>query len=224
MTRTDVEGDLILGTFVVDPKTVDLGSDDVYQEEVDVPLIDRTDLVIPDLEFILRHEQENYLPPLVEGNEDGLICVGNNGFLKAHKNVGTGLIYAHLVRPIFGQEVIPTEVLAKRYALGGPLTDSPKLARDRSTFLFFEKRGLNPDSRMFLQHEVDMFAESVTGKPTHLPVTLYHAMGVARIPNRYGSLDIQAQKKLTQGLQDFYASLENTFGPLRSINGEKVDH
>ena len=225
MPKTDVEQERIIGTFVGPTNNLLLGDDEIYQDEVTVPLVEKADRVIPDLEFMLRHDEGNYHSPLVEQRGDSLIAVGNNGYLEAHRNVGTNLVHFHLTRPLNGSDSSSAEEVKRLFGAYGPVGRSPDQEKARSTFLFFEDRTKfqSADTISFLQEAIDGFASEVTGKPRAQIFIPYRPQGAVNISNDYGPLDIGAQTKLMQGLPGLYAELEKKFGPIRSINGEKKD-
>lgn len=227
MPKTDIEQEIVIGTFLSPTNNILLGEDEVYQDEVTVPLVDKTELIIPDLEFMLKHEPGNYHLPLAEQRDNSLIAVGNNGYLEAHQNIGTNSVYFHLTKPLSGLDPIPTKEVKRLFGIWGPVNKAPSqnLASDR-TFLFFEDRNQfqGRGTKDFLQRTVDNFASEVAGEPISHICVPYTSQGVVSISNRYGPLDIAAQTRLIQGLPELYTKLEEKFGPIRSINGEKKDN
>ena len=220
MTRTDVEEERIIGTFMISAGNIRLGEDEVYQDEVDVPILDRADLVLPDLEFMLRHEPGNYLPPLAEQRDDSLVAVGNNTYLEAIQRTNpSSWTYFHLTRPLSGLTPMTPEKLREHFGAYGPINEVPDQTKDRKTFLFLEDR-----NRLHRSRTRKQIQQTLDGTALNMGFKIHKEQGAIEIYNTPARLDVEAQTKLMGELPKFYASLEERFGPIRSINGERRDN
>ncbi len=220
MTRTDIEREIIMATLMTPAKSIVLGEDELYPDEVDAPLVERVDLVVPDLEFMLKQEEHNYLLPLAEHRDGKLVAVGNNGYLEAHQRVDPNYwIYFHLTKPLDGTEPTPVAEVERIFGTSGPMTNSTSQAGTGKTFLFLEDRKILQRGRADI--DVIRASEVFTEPPAYQifanegAIKVYHP-GARSIP--------EMRALLAQELPSFYAEIEKQFGPLRSINGERVDH
>lgn len=189
------------------------GGDDEYDESTSATIVDRSRIVLDDLVFTLKSDQEKYFRPVVEVRDDRLVVVANNVFFDATRQAGILEVYCDM-------RILPEDLA--RFGLRQAQFDEESSPRYHNLVFFYMQQ---PFDLHHLEAVFGRFDDRVSGgtcgeKQTEVVAhSLQGCIEYFAVKRRFGW---DEKRRLFSEIPLLHAALADKYGRIRSVDGEKL--